>query len=187
MIDEGAEAPAAPVADGYLRMSGSPDYTPMSPTLAEPESSSLSDHEDGKNSRYMNQNKFWLKEKSEDHELTPLHKPRPNERSESPEQFDTQVDVHNPDDSDSGHSSSYAPGSSPVDNNDYLIPKALESADTEPLFPVKQTDNEALRYPGKDNHSDVSVRSRGSSGFHSDYRDVPPPDYTAVMEDNLPV
>jgi hypothetical protein len=45
------------------------------------------------------------------------------------EQVQTLAEVHQtPDDSDSGHSSSYAPGTSPTDNGGYLVPKAYEAA-----------------------------------------------------------
>ncbi|XP_046352612.1 vascular endothelial growth factor receptor 1-like [Haliotis rufescens] len=195
MIDEtgttttAAAAGGAAAADGYLKMNGSPDYTPMCPSLAEPESTSLSDHEDNEANRYMNQ-KMWRKEKSEEYELTPLHRPHGDKekaldkaRSESPVQFHTQADVHNPEDSDSGHSSSYAPGSSPVENNGYLVPKALDS---EPLvYPMAKPKPipSQVNYQHKENCSNESVCTCSSSGFDSDYRDVPPPDYTAVMED----
>ncbi|XP_041359832.1 vascular endothelial growth factor receptor kdr-like [Gigantopelta aegis] len=174
--------------DGYLKMSGSPDYTPMSPTLAEPETVSLSDgSEQGDANHYINQ-RMWRKEKANDVEMQPLYKKSstgtknsPASRAGSttnqlPAEDRVRAEVHQQDDNDSGHSSSYAPGTSPMENNGYLVPKAVDvlmgGGETDPLFSEKDK--------GSDSGNCVS-----GAGFPPDYRysDLSPPDYRAVMED----
>ncbi|XP_050417001.1 vascular endothelial growth factor receptor 1 isoform X1 [Patella vulgata] len=178
MLDEsGADEEAE--KDGYLKMSGSTDYTPMSVAMPD----SYTGEDDVESARYINQAR-WRKEKADDIELQPLTGGKTTENelkeakpikdkddSNSPVQLRTRADIHCPDDTDSGHSSSYAPGTSPVDNNGYLVPKLLEE-------PEKKTNS-------------AGDRSFSSSAFHNSlFNDSPPPDYRAVMEENpnaLPV
>ncbi|KAL8559545.1 hypothetical protein ACOMHN_018708 [Nucella lapillus] len=104
-------------------------------------------------------------------------------KKDSPTQVHTRAEVHQPDDSDSGHSSSYAPGTSPTDNSGYLSPKALEAA-------ADGSSSSAVAAPplrGVDGggEGDEEKDSRDSV-FSPDYRFnsyPPPPDYNMVVED----
>lgn len=178
--------------DGYLKMGNkTTDYTRMSPAPPPPTEmvSSGSDHSDSEDVRYVNSKK-WRREKADDSELVPLKNMDGNAENNSEEVVlrrkkdknknttagvvDTQADVHHQeDDSDSGHSSTYAPGTSPETGNDgYLIPK---------LGPDGQVFMENKK-PVQTSVDD----SFTSSGLHSDYRygDLPPPTYSAVVRDS---
>lgn len=185
--------------DGYLRMSSTPDYTQMSPTSTTgPPLATLDDDiEDGDLSgqpHYMNQRAF-PREKGSEVEMQPLIRPISHERRssipdemapgfvkrESPRQVRTLAEVHQPDDSDSGHSSSYAPGTSPTDNAGYLLPKSFESTGS------SSGSQETRSSQGRSReHKDLGVvLSPTDSVFSPDYHlnSYPPPDYRLVVEE----
>ena len=121
----------------------------------------------------------------------------------SPGQVRTLAEVHHPDDSDSGHSSSYAPGTSPTDNSGYLLPKAYEAAaggdDAPPsaggqsksLGTAEGGSEEGERGGGE--KKGVVARDSAFSSTSPDYHlnSYPPPDYRLVVEEgaqrDLPV
>ena len=211
MGEEGEGGDPALDEDGYLRMSSTSDYTPMSPTSpTSPTSPPLAtldeDLETGDKPHYINQHSF-PREKGSDIEMQPLidaggtasserRSSIPDEvapgfaKGDSPMQVRTMAEVHQPDDSDSGHSSSYAPGTSPTDNSGYLLPKAYEAAAEAPSNP-KTLGAEG----GSEEEKDVrdSAFSPTNSVFSPDYHlnSYPPPDYRLVVEEggqqDLPV
>lgn len=198
--------------DGYLRMSSTSDYTPMSPTTPSAPLASIAD-EDMDVPHYVNQRKF-PEEKGSDIELQPLIGAGASERrssvpdevapgfvkGDSPLQVRTHAEVHQPEDNDSGHSSSYAPGTSPTDNSGYLLPKAYEAASgpAADAQPSSRQGEEAERSSGdmdkelRDSAFSPST-SATNSVFGPDYHmnNYPPPDYRLVVEDgeqrDLPV
>lgn len=165
--------------DGYLKMNGSvSDYTKMEQAPPIPTNQiAFMDEKDDKN-HYLNQKK-WRKEKADDIELQPLTEGDDSDnvvlrkkREASPNNINTSVDVHRNDDTDSGHSSTCVPGTSPPDTGDdgYLIPKSGPEGGF-----TKKNGN-------KKNQLD---------SFSTDYRhgdDQPPPTYSTVVEDGeIPV
>jgi len=156
--------------DGYLKMNGAmtTDYTKMD----------LINEKEKESGRYLNQ-KQWRKEKADDIELQPLTGEddadnvvlwNTNRREQSPQHVNTLADVHRNDDTDSGHSSTYVPGTSPPDTGDdgYLIPKTGPDGGF-----VKKNGN----------------KKNKSIEFTQDYHeDRPPPTYSTVVEDSeIPV
>lgn len=177
MDNNGTIVEGATGYDGYLKMSSpSPheDYTKMSPAPPPPQDIFNFDEEDENESpRYMNQ-KDWKKEKAEQFELQPMMSNEiGNEASkaDSPVRLRTEAVIHRNEDTDSGHSSTYALGTSPdnVDDSGYLVPnsKNLHS----PLFQKMEK--------GRNNSKSHD------SGIQNDYHygDLPPPEYSAVMEE----
>ena len=206
---EGEGGDPALDADGYLRMSSASDYTPMSPTspTSPPLATLDEDIETGNKPHYMNQRSF-PREKGSATEMQPLINAggtRASERrnsipeevapgfvkGDSPVQVHTLAEVHQPDDSDSGHSSSYAPGTSPTDNSGYLLPKAYEAAAAEAPSNPKPLGAEGGSEEKKDMRD--SAFSPTNSVFSPDYHlnNYPPPDYRLVVEEggqqDLPV
>lgn len=116
---------------------------------------------------------------------------------------------HQPDDSDSGHSSSYAPGTSPTDNSGYLVPKSFEAAadsghssssSTHKAGSLTTRDEDGRRMKRRRKEEEKeegglmeeaeeelrdSVFSPPSCVFSPDYHlnSYPPPDYRAVIEE----
>ncbi|XP_060082927.1 vascular endothelial growth factor receptor 1-like [Ylistrum balloti] len=176
--------------EGYYKMNGETklhsDYTKMSPAPPIPlDKASIEDE------RYVNANKWRTdktKENAKEIELMPLIMSKDNEGEdseeseevrlrrkmndtnpgdESPTQLNTMAEVHRSDDTDSGHSSTYAPGTSPdIGVDGYLVPKAGPDG----------TQFVATKKPKKE---------EDSSGVNSDYnyQDRPPPTYSAVIRD----
>ncbi|KAK7496610.1 hypothetical protein BaRGS_00012262 [Batillaria attramentaria] len=188
--------------DGYLRMSTTSDYTPMSPTTPSAPLATIAD-EDLDVPNYVNQRTF-PREKGSEIEMQPLIGASSSERrssvpdevapgfvkGDSPIQVRTNAEVHQPDDSDSGHSSSYAPGTSPTDNGGYLLPKAYEAA-AESAPGASGGGAQASAEVDKDLND--SAFSPTDSVFSPDYHmnNYPPPDYRLVVEEgdqrDLPV
>ena len=179
--------------DGYFKMNQrKSDYLKMSPAPPVPMNASpeASDEEGG----YINEKKYKKKEKGDELEKMPLtenmdecviedegervvfrakdKESRRSDREESPLQVNTRADVHRSEDTDSGHSSTYAPGTSPdIGNDGYLIPKT--GPDSQTVFVEPGTpDSKGL---------DHSVRS---SEFGNEYQFSPPPTYSAVLQDS---
>ena len=102
-------------------------------------------------------------------------------KGESPVQVHTRAEVHQPDDSDSGHSSSYAPGTSPVDNAGYLLPKAYEAAEEGASSPGPAGAEGCSEEKGLRD----SAFCPSASSFGPDYHlnSYPPPDYRMVVEE----
>ncbi|XP_071124619.1 vascular endothelial growth factor receptor 1-like isoform X2 [Mytilus edulis] len=165
--------------DGYLKMNGeTSDYTKMEQAPPPPtdQIKFVEEEDDKDRSRYLNQ-KQWRKEKSSDLELEPLTGGddsddvilrKANKREQSPLNINTSADVHRNDDTDSGHSSTCVPGTSPPDTGDdgYLIPKSGPDGGF-----VKKNGN----------------KKNKSNNFSTDYRhaeDQPPPTYSTVVEDS---
>jgi hypothetical protein len=167
--------------DGYLKMNGamSTDYTKMEQAPPSPtDQVDLINEKEKESGRYLNQ-KQWRKEKADDIELQPLTGVddadnvvlrNKNKREKSPQHVNTLADVHRNDDTDSGHSSTYVPGTSPPDTGDdgYLIPKTGPDGGF-----VKKNGN----------------KKNKSSEFTQDYHeDRPPPTHSTVVEDSeIPV
>ncbi|XP_069130208.1 vascular endothelial growth factor receptor 1-like isoform X4 [Argopecten irradians] len=178
--------------EGYYKMNGESknkvhsDYTKMSPAPPIP-----LDKASIENERYVNANKWRTdktKEKAQEVELMPLilsdDKLEDGEESEevrlrrkmtdvnpgdeSPTQLNTRAEVHRSDDTDSGHSSTYAPGTSPdIGVDGYLVPKTGPDG----------TQFVSSKKPKKE---------EDCSGVNSDYNyhDRPPPTYSAVIQDS---
>ncbi|OWF52925.1 vascular endothelial growth factor receptor 1-like isoform X2 [Mizuhopecten yessoensis] len=178
--------------EGYYKMNGETknklhsDYTKMSPAPPIPlDKASIEDE------RYVNANKWRTdkkKENAKEMELVPLiieddnlgedgdeseevrlrrKMNKANPGDESPPLLNTRAEVHRSDDTDSGHSSTYAPGTSPdIGVDGYLVPKT--GPDGTQFVEPKKTKKE-----------------EDSSGVNSDYnyRDRPPPTYSAVIQD----
>lgn len=167
----------------YLSMSDS-DYTPMS---SRPEEDVVFFKDDASKPDYVNKNFKGATE--DDNEMEPMlsagngvppgkttgdhsigRKGAIHKSGKTGGLLLAEADVHKADDSDSGHSSNYAPGTSPVDGSGYMIPIN------------ERTSSEIDRKnPGKSKES--SVCSNASSGFHTDYRLElhQPPTYGAVV------
>ncbi|XP_033742928.1 vascular endothelial growth factor receptor 1-like isoform X3 [Pecten maximus] len=179
--------------EGYYKMNGETknklhsDYTKMSPAPPIPlDKASIEDE------RYVNANKWRTdktKENAKEMELMPLilsddnlgndseeseevrlrrKMNEVNPGDESPTQLNTRAEVHRSDDTDSGHSSTYAPGTSPdIGVDGYLVPKMGPDG----------TQFVTSKKPKKE---------EDSSGVNSDYnyQDRPPPTYSAVIQDS---
>ncbi|KAK3099579.1 hypothetical protein FSP39_006473 [Pinctada imbricata] len=189
---KGTEESGASGYDGYFKMNQrKSDYLKMSPAPPPPiDVKSLEEDKEG----YINEKKYKkLKEKGDETELQPLTKStdectiedeeeevflrakdkegRRSEREESPLHLNTRADVHRSEDTDSGHSSTYAPGTPPdVGNDGYLIPKT--GPDSQMVFVEPET-------PSKS----VSTSDTRSNEFGHDYHFSPPPTYSAVLQD----
>ena len=202
-------------ADGYLRMSTSSDQPPLSPTYTNcaPLASVEEVTETGDRPYYVNQRSL-PSEKGSEFEMQPLLSSGGSARAStserrssipeevapgfvkggSPSQVHTQAEVHQPDDSDSGHSSSYAPGTSPTDNSGYLLPKAYEAAAaaSESSGPSGSVAAGTVggKAEGGQEQKDMrdSALSPTNSVFNPDYLTncFPPPDYRLVVEDEKP-
>ncbi|XP_070197550.1 vascular endothelial growth factor receptor 1-like [Littorina saxatilis] len=203
MGEEGEGGDPALDEDGYLRMSSASEYTPMSPRsptfppLATMEEDLETDNAAGDKPHYINQRKL-KSDKGTDLEMQPLIDSKSERRSsipdevapgfvkaESPVQVHTMAEVHQPNDSDSGHSSSYAPGTSPTDNSGYLLPKSYEAAAASvPPGSLSSEGAEGGTEEEKDDARD-SAFSPTSSVFSPDYHlnIYPPPDYRLVVEE----
>ncbi|KAK6976751.1 vascular endothelial growth factor receptor 1 [Biomphalaria glabrata] len=120
-------------SDGYLKMSSAvpPDYSNESNVSSN--GAKFTEVNETKPSRYVNLHRWKHENAKNIYELDPLNKP--NNRLSVPEmmapgfspddQEPTFVEVNQPEDNDSGHSSSYdGTGMAPadVDNDDYLVP-----------------------------------------------------------------
>lgn len=187
--------------DGYLRMSSCPDYTPMTPKSVTPLLMSLKEDEIDTTGRphYMNQRSFPM-EKGSDVEMQPLIGATKSQRRssvpdelapgfvkvDSPMQVHTMAEVHQPDDSDSGHSSSYAPGTSPADNGGYLLPKAYEVAGGSIGTKEGATMRDGASKDRELVDSAFIPTSPTDSVFMPDYHlnICPPPDYRLVVEES---
>lgn len=149
--------------DGYLKMDGG-QYTKMSPQVPEVDTVTLSSNYSQNEDLQEYMNPRWGNEKADCYEkqaMLPLqeagHLP-----SDAHSIQRIKAQVHHQEDSDSGHSSAYAPGTSPdMSNEEYLLPKSMG----------KRPDDLKV---------DDAMDSFGSP-YH--YNDVAPPDYSSVMED----
>lgn len=134
MVDLEGGACGGPESEGYLKMSDrdkTSDYLKMG--LAPPPPVDQEDHEGDVS--YVNEKKWnRKKEKGQGTELQPLTKAmeaeeevqlRKKDRENSPAHVNVRADVHRSDDTDSGHSSTYAPGTPPdIGNDGYLVAKS---------------------------------------------------------------
>lgn len=149
--------------DGYLKMDGG-QYTKMSPQVPEVDTVTLSSNYSQNEDLQEYMNPRWGNEKADCYEkqaMLPLQ-----DAGQLPSDAHSiqriKAQVHHQEDSDSGHSSAYAPGTSPdMSNEDYLLPKSIGKRP-------------------EDLKVDDAIDSF-SSPYH--YNDVAPPDYSAVMED----
>ncbi|GAB1601667.1 vascular endothelial growth factor receptor 1-like isoform X5 [Argonauta hians] len=151
-------------ADGYLKMDGS-QYTKMSPQIPDIDMDTLSSHSSQGAAMQEYMNPRWANEEAEKYELEAMLLSndssclRPTDANSKQH---TKAQVHHQEDSDSGHSSAFAPGTSPnINNDEYLLPQTIKKQ-TEDLLTGDNLDPFGSPYP---------------------YNDVAPPDYTAVMED----
>ncbi|XP_062606193.1 vascular endothelial growth factor receptor 3-like, partial [Saccostrea cucullata] len=178
MVDLEGGACGGPESEGYLKMSDrdkKSDYLKMG--LAPPPPVDQEEYDGGVS--YVNEKKWnKKKEKGDSMELQPLTKSmeeeeevqlRKKDRENSPSNTNMRVDVHRSDDTDSGHSSTYAPGTPPdVGNDGYLVPKM--GPDQTQVFVLK-------------NKSSPAKNKSKCSEFTKDYHD-PPPTYSTVLQDS---
>ncbi|CAL1530864.1 unnamed protein product [Lymnaea stagnalis] len=149
---EADEPNIATDSDGYLKMSPTlpPDYTNMSPMS--PKEAKFTELNETKPSRYINLQR-WKNENAEEMELEPLAKQ--GNRLSVPDgiapgfsldgQVHTVAEIHQPEDNDSGHSSSYE-GTGPtsvggMDNDDYLVPISPQKQPTCSSCPSLKSSN----------------------------------------------
>nr|XP_022322562.1 vascular endothelial growth factor receptor 1-like isoform X2 [Crassostrea virginica] len=182
MVDLEGGACGGPESEGYLRMSDrdkTADYLKMG--LAPPPPKDQEEHNGGVT--YVNEKKWnKKKEKAESMELQPLTKAMEAEEEEevqlrrkvregSPAKLNVRADVHRNDDTDSGHSSTYAPGTPPdIGNDGYLVPK---------LGPDQ---TQTFVAPNKSSPPQNKPKTKCSE-FTKDYHD-PPPTYSTVLQDS---
>jgi len=189
-LEKGSDGATGGPADyeGYYKMNGSGksvDYTKMSPAPPVPLEVKVKEEE---TERYVNHNLLSNrkeKEKGKDFEMVPLTAAEEVQEEdevvlrkieeatggdESPTQVHCQADVHRPDDTDSGHSSTYAPGTSPdIGADGYLVPKADGIG-----FTTK---------PKKEEEEEMPFMSPGVYSPDYRYGNHPPPTYSAVIQD----
>ncbi|XP_012937860.1 vascular endothelial growth factor receptor 2 [Aplysia californica] len=129
----GDEPNIATDSDGYLKMSQGldPDYLPMSATPPDEKTPLKADAP-----RYANE-RLWRPDEGTDIEMEPLTRndskvsvpemiaPGFTPGSETNSQVQTVAEVHQHEDNDSGHSSSYE-GAGAAANDDYLVPISVE-------------------------------------------------------------
>lgn len=179
MVDLEGGACGGPDTEGYLKMSDrdkTADYLKMG--LAPPPPVDQEEHDE--NVSYVNEKKWKKKkEKADSMELQPLTKAmeaeedvqlRVKDRENSPANINMRVDVHRSDDTDSGHSSTYAPGTPPdIGNDGYLVPSKMGPDQTQIFV--------------SNNKSSPPKNKSKCSEFTKDYHD-PPPTYSTVLQDS---
>lgn len=207
LLEEGASG----YEPGYLSMNSMAlneptDYTKMSLAPPPPESEKLIvdlKQADNKKSeddeRYVNFDfakknaaKDRLAQRQNDFEVQPLihnvdetqFRESPGRRRKmkngSPVRVNNTQDINRNEDSDSGHES-FAPGSSPdkCDENDgYLSPKSMNVQEMFEMNGISPKVNSPTKNVGNGQAKALGSRENGKYN----YRDLPPPDYRAVME-----
>lgn len=108
--------------------------------------------------------------------------------SDSPPRLSTQALIHRNEDSDSGHESFVPAGSSPEkleENDGYLSPKSLTGMPEMPAVAALEL-NGIVKGGNSTAGSGTKNTAAASNGqarlYNSNYRDLCPPDYSAVME-----
>lgn len=180
MVDLEGGACGGPESEGYLKMSDrdkTSDYLKMG--LAPPPPVDQEDHEGDVS--YVNEKKWnRKKEKGQGTELQPLTKAmeaeeevqlRKKDRENSPAHVNVRADVHRSDDTDSGHSSTYAPGTPPdIGNDGYLV--------------AKSGPGQTMIFVANNKSSPPKNKTKTKcSEFTKDYHD-PPPTYSTVLQDS---
>ncbi|XP_029643824.1 vascular endothelial growth factor receptor 1 isoform X6 [Octopus sinensis] len=157
------DLPTENCQDGYLKMDGL-EYTKMSPQVPDIDADTLSSHSSQAAAMQEYMNPRWANEEAEKYELEAML--LSNGSCLQPQDANskhTKAQVHHQEDSDSGHSSAYAPGTSPnINNDEYLLPQSIACKKADDLLTGDNLDSFGSPYP---------------------YNDVAPPDYSAVMED----